>query len=672
DGGAIYVENSDLFLDEVEFKLNSATASGGAIYISNEYTAGYVGTYVDFERNTAADYGGAVYAENTAFEQDFGSLFKNITKDGTQPIGGGIAAFVSSVDLDGMSISENEANYGGALYLSTSTLTVSNSTLATNFADSDGGAIYIAYGDGLDLTQNTITDNSGYDGGALYWVGLDAVVGHNTFERNDAARYGGAAFGLASDQYLEGNEFFHNNASQQGGALFLEDAEASSMGFNNFCKNSVDNSIGGAMSFKAPLGQTDIYQSVFVENEAPIAGGAISVNSAQSDVIAWANNFLGNSTPAQQGSAFYAYDSDIGFHINIVTHSQFSNAIRLEGGTADLTYNVFWQNAGSDYSDSSGGSLDDSNEFMNPMLMDYSALSTDDTCDPIGNYRLKYASPLRDRGPDNHDLDGSVTDVGAFGAEPGVDYWFYDDDADGFIYLYDCDDDDYDVNPGATEVCDGKDNDCDFLIDDADNDLSATSYYPDVDGDSFGDIDGEEIIACQAPENYIDDDSDCDDETYAINPNASEICDGEDNNCDGETDDDDDDLDLDSAYDWYRDKDGDGYGNDNTATRACLPPDVDYIEDITGDCNDNNFDINPEAIEICDEDIDNNCDGLANDDDDDLDLTSAKRWYPDTDKDDFGDPNGEVIYACEKPKNYVSDNTDCDDTNTDINPEAIE
>ncbi|MDG1483646.1 MAG: putative metal-binding motif-containing protein, partial [Myxococcota bacterium] len=99
----------------------------------------------------------------------------------------------------------------------------------------------------------------------------------------------------------------------------------------------------------------------------------------------------------------------------------------------------------------------------------------------------------------------------------------------------DCDDSDADVNPDADEVCNEIDDDCDGDIDTDDADLDASTgetYYADDDGDGFGDPD-DTTEACSEPSGYTDDDNDCDDTTSSTNPDATEICDGEDNDCDG-------------------------------------------------------------------------------------------------------------------------------------------
>ncbi|MFD2726702.1 CARDB domain-containing protein [Hyunsoonleella rubra] len=189
--------------------------------------------------------------------------------------------------------------------------------------------------------------------------------------------------------------------------------------------------------------------------------------------------------------------------------------------------------------------------------------------------------------------------------------------------------------------------------------LGNTVFYADNDGDGFGDPNNS-ISDCQAPPGYVADNTDCNDNNNTVFPLAPEVCDGIDNDCDGLIDDAD--PDATGLTTWYADTDGDGFGDINNSTMSCSQP-AGFVINNT-DCDDADNTKFPTAPEICDG-IDNDCDGLV--DNDDPDITGQTTWYADTDGDGFGDAGNSTL-ACSQPSGYVADNTDCDDTNSNFNP----
>lgn len=106
-----------------------------------------------------------------------------------------------------------------------------------------------------------------------------------------------------------------------------------------------------------------------------------------------------------------------------------------------------------------------------------------------------------------------------------------DADSDGACAGEDCDDNDWTSYPGAPEVCDGVDNDCNGAVDDD----AGLIYYADRDGDGYG---AEPIQTCDPPSQYADNGADCDDNDARTYPGAQELEDGKDNDCDGRIDED--------------------------------------------------------------------------------------------------------------------------------------
>ncbi len=243
------------------------------------------------------------------------------------------------------------------------------------------------------------------------------------------------------------------------------------------------------------------------------------------------------------------------------------------------------------------------------------------------------------------DCDGSVDE------ELRSEFWL-DGDEDGYGGPYvpieaceqpvgysalegDCDDQDPNVSPGAEELCNGEDDNCDGVADDG----QVTVWYEDADGDGYGNPDVF-VDDCDGPSGWLVDGTDCDDTDPAINPGATEECDNDDDNCDGRSD-------LGETSIWYSDDDGDGYGHPAEYENTCDPPEG-WVQE-GGDCDPADPEENPGQPEECDE-VDQDCDGEI---DEDFDL----------------DGDGYMSDECE----YIdSEDADCDDDDFDIHPLQFE
>ena len=276
----------------------------------------------------------------------------------------------------------------------------------------------------------------------------------------------------------------------------------------------------------------------------------------------------------------------------------------------------------------------------------------------VETWRCEAPSGTVDNADDCDDNDPAIhpgapeedcTDPVDYNCDGSVGY--ADADGDGYAACEECDDSERAINPSATEVCDELDNDCDG---EADNDaVDADTFYADVDADGFGDA-GTPVLACEVPEGAVEDDEDCDDTNPDVNPSADEVCNGLDDDCDGDID-----ADAVDAPTWYVDADSDGYGNPSFTTTDCAQPSG--TVDNADDCDDTEASAWTGNTESCDE-ADNDCDGS-------VDEGVTTTFYGDGDQDGYGD-DSVTTEACSAPAYYSDLGGDCNDNNANVNPGA--
>lgn len=106
----------------------------------------------------------------------------------------------------------------------------------------------------------------------------------------------------------------------------------------------------------------------------------------------------------------------------------------------------------------------------------------------------------------------------------------------------------------------------------------------------------------------------------------------------------------------------------SAANGGCLDLDSDGFDDRPGcgevDCDDAVASTNPGAVELCGNGVDDDCDGVP---DNNTDLGAFVEWHPDTDADGYGD-SAITISACSAPPGHVADGTDCDDADVNVFP----
>ena len=160
----------------------------------------------------------------------------------------------------------------------------------------------------------------------------------------------------------------------------------------------------------------------------------------------------------------------------------------------------------------------------------------------------------------------------------------------------DCNDNNAAIYPGAAEICNTVDDNCNGDI----NEGIGQTWFVDADGDGFGNplI---TLVSCSSVQGYVQNSLDCNDANGAVRPNAIEVCNTIDDDCDNL-------IDEGVGQTWYADNDQDGYGNAAISVVACTKP-AGYVANST-DCADNNALIRPGKAEFCNG-LDDDCDGLV-------------------------------------------------------------
>ncbi len=380
------------------------------------------------------------------------------------------------------------------------------------------------------------------------------------------------------------------------------------------------------------------------------------------------------------------------------------------------------------------GDCDDGDEAINPDVDDADCDGVDDDCDDVVDDEapvlrkyldldndlwgdpsewvegcdlsefVGYVDAAGDCNDDDPEVHPGLVDDGCDGIDvdcdgmvdedhPEIDtLWWVDDDGDGFgdeddvtpietcpalapathvADNTDCDDSDEYLNPDQPELCrDGVDNNCNGWIDAEDPTLADHYWFPDEDGDGYGDPASPQgyVFDCGPPaQHWVQDNTDCDDDEETVFPAQQvDFCDALDNDCDLM-------VDENAVFiDFYYDSDGDGYGDADISVTVCdFAPDDFVVFDpyyFPFDCDDNNVDANPGEVEVCNK-FDDNCDGVNNEGIRELD------WWPDYDSDGWGDESEAPEFACDGLQSAgfnVNVGGDCNDNDPNILPGQTE
>ena len=422
---------------------------------------------------------------------------------------------------------------GGGIYCYDSNPIIINCTISENTSDQGSGGGIRCVSASTRIVNCTIRDNTA---GGISCIDSPVIIANCTIHENSTDAYGGGVLCSFSHLTLTNSTISRNTTSGNGGGISCNSSSPSTIINCTISGNSAGSQGGG------------IYCGG--DSTPTISNCTISDNSAeQGGGLAWSN---GSSVSTITNSIFWANSAPYSAQIYYYVASVYVTYSDIEGG---------W---------SGEGNIDQNPLFTAP---DDFHLTTTSPCIDAGN-----PDPTHDDACFPPSLGTQRNDMGAYGGPLACGWLCLDVDQDGYYdHLCggtDCDDTDDFTYPGAVELCDGKDSDCDGTI---------PPDELDADGDGW--------TVCGG---------DCDDEDPAIHPGASDLCDGVDQGCDGLGDE--------------------------------VDVDLDGFMICAGDCDDGRADVSPEAVELCADGIDNDCDGAI-----DMLDTDCLRCI-DLDGDGYGDP----------------------------------
>ena len=600
EGAALYVDGgAAVELGALDLEANTASEAGGAVWArdvavrvsgatvrSNKAGRGagidvlggggveLIG--VKLHGNDASAAGGGVHVDGAELSVDDGT---RIERNTAAAYGGGVAIEDARADLLGTHLVENRAGHGGAVAVRGGSLSLKQTSFASNSGVLSGGAVYAEEGAQLAARECTFQGNAAARGGAVRAVKAGSVsVAESTFDANRAAADVDAVGGALSvdglsELTVEDSVFLGDEAPDGGAAVHAVDAADVRMVRNVVC--GARSETGRAVELRGGEGEAWLSNNVF-DGRGSALGRLLSVQDRLADIVH--NHLIGSQDTGIHLASWEGSISD-----NLLLDHTADAAMVVPAGTpaSSMAYNAFFATGptvdGRDLASLPGVVLD-------PPRLAAWPVPPSEPC-PTPRYHPRPDSPLigagsstwPDLGPDGRPREDGHSTIGAFGGPLADPSLFEDKDGDGVPSMLDCDDLDATQTDGAflwpdrdedglgdrrmppSYECSGQpgwvDNpdDCD----DDDPTLGAgQDLWPDRDGDGLGDRYADPGYACVRP-GWVANDLDCDDEASHVG----------------------------AAVPTWPDVDQDGFGDATAESRTTCEVDEGYVRNAM-DCDD--------------------------------------------------------------------------------------
>ncbi len=311
NGGAVYINSSNVILESLTFESNTAGNDGAALYVAGDYCNLANST---FTGNIAGDDGPAVYWEgNNGMIYNITCTNNKGTSNGSSTRGGTAILTGSNVTVRKSSFANSFAGFdGGALFITGNNDTIIDCDFDNCTArDEHGGALYII-GNNTNILDCNFNDcHANLSGGVIYVVGDDVIISNAVFTQNGANLDGGALFVNGTNCKLYNSTFSHNVAGDDGGAIYWEGSEG--VIYNITCLDNkgisdIDptdgtrsNSKGGTICLTGS--NVTIDKSDFTQSSAKVDGGALFITG--NNVNVYNSTFKDCTSTNSSGGALY-------------------------------------------------------------------------------------------------------------------------------------------------------------------------------------------------------------------------------------------------------------------------------------------------------------------------------------------------------------------------------